>query len=682
MITITGTNDVPVASAAVDAVAEDAVVNGSVSATDDDAGETATLSYALVDPAGAPAGLTFNADGTYSFDASSYDYLKAGEELELTIAFTASDATSTSAPANLVITITGTNDVPVLTTPTAIALVDTAAYDTFGNTMGTLGAVDVDSATLTYSVAGQVADASVAGYDVSVTHAYGKLSLNTATGAYLFNPNENTINALPVGAAPVASFAMTVSDGTASDTENLVVNVTGANDAPQAAADVLWVTNTTTVTLSLQALLGNDGDVDGLALSMQSLTAGAGISNLVNNGNGTFSFTTDGSGGTVASPTVRSFTYTVNDGNGGVSTATVTVNVVTALTGGGVAAGSGDTIDISGAGAYQAAYLDGRGGGDNLTDGNGWSVLVGGAGADSLSGTGGNDILRGGANSDTMDGGAGIDLLDFSDASGGITLTLVQSSGNTSVNLSSGGLGLGSDDYRNMEGVIGSATGDDSLTGSVLNDVLVGLGGADTLRGGNGNDTLRGGAGNDSIDGGADTDLIDFSDVGSGFSFTLGAGGSGTASVLGTDTYAGIEGVIGGVGNDSLTGNAADNVLVGGFGADTLTGGGGADRFVFNTAPNAVDTITDFAAGATDTIELSNAVFGLGASGTLADTAFASNSGGVATTGAQRILFDSDTGNLYFDADGSGAGAKVLFAQLAIGGLSGTVDHTDFVFGT
>ena len=89
-ITITGTNDVPVASAAVNAVDEDATITGNVTATDDDAGETATLSYALTDAA--PAGLTFNPDGSYSFDASSYDSLTAGETQVLTIPFTASDA--------------------------------------------------------------------------------------------------------------------------------------------------------------------------------------------------------------------------------------------------------------------------------------------------------------------------------------------------------------------------------------------------------------------------------------------------------------------------------------------------------------------------------------------------------------------------------------------------------------
>ncbi|MFY9141882.1 tandem-95 repeat protein [Sulfuricurvum sp.] len=112
-LTVTGTNDVPVAEAAVNGVNEDATITGNVTATDADAGETATLTYALVNSA--PTGLTFNTDGSYSFDASSYDSLAAGEPLVLTIPYTATDINSAASnTANLVITITGTNDQPIV----------------------------------------------------------------------------------------------------------------------------------------------------------------------------------------------------------------------------------------------------------------------------------------------------------------------------------------------------------------------------------------------------------------------------------------------------------------------------------------------------------------------------------------------------------------------------------------
>ena len=74
---------------------------------------------------------------------------------------------------------------------------------------------------------------------------------------------------------------------------------------------------------------------------------------------------------------------------------------------------------------------------------------------DTITGSAGNDIIRGGGGNDTLNGGAGTaDLLDLSDATAGVTLTLVQSGVGTAVNLSAAG--LGTDTYSNFEGVIGS----------------------------------------------------------------------------------------------------------------------------------------------------------------------------------------------------------------------------------
>jgi hypothetical protein len=98
--------------------------------------------------------------------------------------------------------------------------------------------------------------------------------------------------------------------------------------------------------------------------------------------------------------------------------------------------------------------------------------------------------------------------------------------------------GIGTDAYKNVEGVIGSAFND-------------------TITGSSGNDTLRGGAGDDALNEGAGIDLLDFSDVATGFSITLGAGGSGTVSVHSTDSYSNMEGVVGGNGNDTISGNVS-----------------------------------------------------------------------------------------------------------------------------
>ena len=113
VITVTGTNDAPVAQAASVSVAEDAaVLSGSVVATDVDA--NAALTFALNGPA--PAGLTFNTNGTYSFDAANaaYQSLGVGQfTAVLTVPYTVTDDQGATSSANLVITITGTNDAPV-----------------------------------------------------------------------------------------------------------------------------------------------------------------------------------------------------------------------------------------------------------------------------------------------------------------------------------------------------------------------------------------------------------------------------------------------------------------------------------------------------------------------------------------------------------------------------------------
>ncbi|MGC1479283.1 MAG: hypothetical protein WA771_02165 [Chthoniobacterales bacterium] len=51
----------------------------------------------------------------------------------------------------------------------------------------------------------------------------------------------------------------------------------------------------------------------------------------------------------------------------------------------------------------------------------------------------------------------------------------------------------------------------------------------------------------------------------------------------------------------------------------------------------------------------------------LAASAFTANLSGQATTAAQRIVYETDTGALWYDADGSGGGARQQFAELTAG---------------
>ncbi|MFA0178026.1 VCBS domain-containing protein, partial [Vibrio lentus] len=112
-VVIHGTNDAPVLIAQTQSVTENgAQLNGQMSATDIDSHDT--LSYQI---ANAVDGLTFNADGSYSFDPanSAYQHLTNGHTQTLTIPVTVTDSSNASNTQNLVINITGSNDRPTVT---------------------------------------------------------------------------------------------------------------------------------------------------------------------------------------------------------------------------------------------------------------------------------------------------------------------------------------------------------------------------------------------------------------------------------------------------------------------------------------------------------------------------------------------------------------------------------------
>ena len=116
--------------------------------------------------------------------------------------------------------------------------------------------------------------------------------------------------------------------------------------------------------------------------------------------------------------------------------------------------------------------------------------------------------------------------------------------------------------------------------------------------------------------------------------------------------------LVGEGGDDFLVGGEAADTLRGGDGGDTLIGGtGGADRFEFDHADTGFDTILDFVAG-TDKIVLS----GFHLSELVAGVSFVVNTG--PTTNADTILYNTGTGVLSYDADGTGAEAATQIALL------------------
>lgn len=153
--------------------------------------------------------------------------------------------------------------------------------------------------------------------------------------------------------------------------------------------------------------------------------------------------------------------------------------------------------------------------------------------------------------------------------------------------------------------------------------------------------------------------------------FSSGNGRDKLLGLRGNDRLLGANGndtLLGGAGDDTLNGNEGRDRLAGGSGNDVLNGGAANDTFVFDTALNDttnVDRIVGFESGS-DVIELAVSIFaGLGAAGnTLAAGRFAL---GAAADANDRIIYVQANGRLFYDADGDGAGERVLFARLDAG---------------
>ena len=124
-------------------------------------------------------------------------------------------------------------------------------------------------------------------------------------------------------------------------------------------------------------------------------------------------------------------------------------------------------------------------------------------------------------------------------------------------------------------------------------------------------------------------------------------------------------------GHDILNGGRGDDTLNGGAGRDTLKSGAGQDVFVFDTKPNKatnLDRITDYNVKE-DTLWLDNAIFKKLGQGTEDSPEKISKSffkvGSKAQDKNDYVLYNSKTGVLSYDADGSGKGKAVEIAQLS-----------------
>jgi VCBS repeat-containing protein len=515
-----------------------------------------------------------------------------------------------------------------------------------------------------------------AGTHTLVDSVANRDDIDTVTNVetFIFSNGSFAVAAI-VNDAPIGVNDTNASDALAVNIDNTASgNVLGNDTDPDSAlGDTKTVTGLRTGPESAGGTLGAVGSIVGA------------FGSLVLNANGTYAYTLHSDDDAVK--TIRSgqvvtdvFTYRVNDAKGLTDQAQLTISIT----------GTNTAPIITSSGAGQSAAV-------NVAEN---SIAVTTVTATTL-GNAATYAITGGADSSRFSISATTGVLAFLAAPDFESPTDAGSDNIYDVIVSASD-GANTDDQAiavtvtNIAGhtIMGSKTNADTINGTKPagnaateeEDTINGRGGNDTVKALGGNDTVKGGLGKDILDGGTGLDAVDFSDKTAAVELTLKGNNATTAKVGGVaeDTLKKFESIIGGTAGDKLTGDGKGNVLtgnkgndtldgatgndtlVGGAGKDSLTGGGGNDQFRFNAALSAssnVDRITDFKHDL-DLLALDDAIFttvGL----TLDASEFKKGAGFTSAKDADdRIVYNTTTGDLRYDADGKGGAAAILFATL------------------
>lgn len=495
----------------------------------------------------------------------------------------------------------------------------------------------------------------------------------------------DVIPVMTVAVAPIDDPAVAVDDN-ASITENqtVIIDVLKNEIDPDARLDHV---------VSVAGLAIAEGE-------LVTLPSGATVSlnadgTLSYDPRGQFNYLAAPDSGSILTSAVDSFSYSLTSG----STAMATVTIFGLASTGDIIRGTSASDVLRATQAGQ--FLEGMAGNDQLSDNGYKTLMAGGVGNDTY-------IVSNSGTTLSEAAVAGTDTV----VTNLLTFTLSAEFENLSF---TGGLGRFTG-YGNAK--------DNVIIGGDEADFLTGYAGDDTLRAGAGNDVLNGGVGFDILDGGLGADamlgglsndvyyvdnindrVIEFSGggwdqvfvslpryqlpedvenlMGMGpWAFELVGNTLGNQMLGGNmnDLLSGLGGndyLFGFAGDDRLYGDEGDDTLIGGFGNDILTGGAGKDAFRFDLVfhANNVDYITDFESGS-DRISLAQSVFSALSIGSLSPDQFVE---GISAIGVDsRIIYDPETGAIYYDPDGSGPAQQQLFATLS---PNSALNHNDFVIG-
>ena len=322
-ITITGSNDAPVAVAdAATAVEAGGVANGIpgtdptgnvlTNDTDVDSGDTqtvtafsfgatpGTLGSAL---AGNYGSLTLNAAGNYSYvvdnnNAAVQALRSSGNTLPEIFNYTTQDTAGATSTTMLTITTTGSNDTPVISS----ASLNLSEGGTVTLSGANFGIADPDDSSFTYTLS-------------AITGGYFQLSSDAGTPITFFTSADlagGLVQFVDDDNEVAPGFSVTVNDGDAdSNTLEASITYTPVNDVPTTTPVTLApITEDSGARLITQAeLLVDASDIEGDNLSATSLAIASGNGTLVNNLNGTWTYTP-----ALNDDTSVSFSYSITDG--------------------------------------------------------------------------------------------------------------------------------------------------------------------------------------------------------------------------------------------------------------------------------------------------------------------------------------------------------------------------------
>lgn len=649
-ITVTAVNDAPVAAAATAAATEGGVpaVTGAVVATDVDGD---VLTYSPATGQAAVAGLTFNSNGTYSFDPTNaaYNSLAQGATQVVVFNYTASDGTLSSS-STLTITITGTNDAPVATVIPAQTATQDSAFSFNASTFFS----DPDTgATLTYSAANLPAG----------------LSINATTGVISGNATLATVE------AGTSAVVVTATDNNGAATAAAAFNLSTNASYSIAASSVTSVNEGASITYTITNSARTLGQVINYSIVSTTATAAdfdAGLTGQATfNANGQATVTIGITADTLTESTAESFTVDFSyAGQTVVRGGTVTIN------------------DTSVTGNLSRTLTVGADTGANFTLGNGNDTFDGRTNANSLNTS---DVLVGGAGTDTVTATLNlgqttrpslttIEVIDVTANTTAATVDMGSADSSvTTLRSTQSAVGLTFTNVGNLAAIQAELT-TANLTVNYTNAALTGTnsaslrldnsdgisvtignanGGTEVLETLNVNFFANGDATPSATIAGANNLVLTSNIEGNTTNYTVNSTGKSVdGSALTKPVFiTGAGTLIGGGGADSITGAATADSIVGGAGNDTINGGGGADTMdggagndvyqFASTANLTAGRISDSAG--TNTIAMTAA--GL----TITDAAF------VNKTGAQTLtLLNGGGSSVTLDANALSAGITTV----------------------